>query len=87
MLFALFFWEKIILDNYQSNTELVINKVIFLVDSRVAVLKPAEKFFQAAMEERILPSQRRPQPPAGVIDVKVSNIHYKLPSYFDSYQE
>ena len=85
-LFALLFWEIQLLDNYQKDTQLVINKVTFLVDSKIEILKPAEKFFQAAMEERILPSQRRPRPAAGVIDIKVSNIHHELPPYFDSYQ-
>ena len=64
----------------------MINKVSFLIDSKIAILKPAEKFFQAAMEERILPSQRRPQPAPGIVDLMVSNIHQELPSYFESYQ-
>ena len=38
------------------------------------------------MEERILPSQRRPQPAPGIIDLMVSNIHQELPSYFEAYQ-
>ena len=76
LILALFFWKKLVLEQVLSDTQQIVNKIDFLVESRISILKPAEKFFQAAMEERIPPSLRRPQPNTGVVNIKVSNLPY-----------
>ena len=40
-IFILFFWSGALLNTYKSDVQLVINKINYLLDSRIAILKPA----------------------------------------------
>jgi hypothetical protein len=46
---------------YLSNVKNVLNKYNFIQNAILNIAKPAEKYFQAAMEETLPPAQRSAQ--------------------------
>ena len=72
-IFALFFVQNIQVKTYEEHTIQTINKVQYLLDSRVAILKPAEKFYQAAMQERLPVALRRPQVVDPFVNITISS--------------
>ena len=83
-MFALFFWQMILIQDYQTNVRNVLDKITLMFESKVDILRPAEKFFQQAMQELIPPSQRTPLPTPSVIHIN-TNSQNPLPAFFSEF--
>ena len=74
-----------LLNNYSSNIKATLVKQQYLQDAQYSITKPAEKFYQVAMNEILPVEQRNIYSESSIVYMKTDHIINGLPSYFKNY--